>query len=247
MKYDLFERLNTGGARLSAQEIRNCVFRAVAPDFMDYVDELASYPVFSRSLRLSDTKMKSKYDRGLVLRFFSFKNNMDEFRHDVEPFITDYVHQVVRGDKPFDLESEASAFKTTMSLIGSALGADAWRHRRNGQSMGSFSVYVFEALSIGACKDLKAVQELDENERRRLFNLVKEDRQFNEATGPGGNTKPKLLERIGAAERVMSSGEAIPLDGASLPLPVDEDEENGLEEFSDDSDTEDYDLEDDAT
>ncbi len=112
MKYDLFERLNTGGARLTDQEIRNCIFRAEAPELVLFFDDLAKYEPLQRFLGLSENQQKSLYDRGLVLRFFALKNDLDEFKHDVEPFITEYVHKVVDKEVSFDLDREADLFRT---------------------------------------------------------------------------------------------------------------------------------------
>lgn len=36
MRYELFNRLNTGGSPLTAQEIRNCIYRDISPDFNNF-------------------------------------------------------------------------------------------------------------------------------------------------------------------------------------------------------------------
>ena len=41
MRYELFSRLNTGGSPLTEQEIRNCIFRGISPDFTILVKKLA--------------------------------------------------------------------------------------------------------------------------------------------------------------------------------------------------------------
>ena len=52
MKYDVFERLNTGGSELTPQEVRNCIFRATNPEFVEWVDELARFGPFQFAYRI---------------------------------------------------------------------------------------------------------------------------------------------------------------------------------------------------
>ena len=203
MKYDLFERLNTGGTRLTDQEIRNCVFRAEAPELMTYFDGLAGFEPFQAFLGLSENKQKSLYDRGLVLRFFALKNGLAEFKHDVEQFVTEFVHKVVDGGTAFDKETEADVFQRTVRAIADALGGDSWLNLRDGKAQGTFSVYVFEALTVAVARNLAAFEALDKDERSRRLNAVKADEEFRAAGGPGGNTKPRLLARLAAAERFV--------------------------------------------
>lgn len=40
MRYELFNRLNTGGTPLTNQEIRNCIFRDISPKFNDFLKDL---------------------------------------------------------------------------------------------------------------------------------------------------------------------------------------------------------------
>ena len=203
MKYDLFERLNTGGAQLTDQEIRNCIFRAEAPELMVYFDQLAQYEPFQKALGLSALQQKSLYDRGLVLRFFALKNNLDDFRHDVEPFITEYVHKVVDSKVQFDKESEKTVFEKTTELIWAALEQDSYRHIRDGRPQGAFSVYVFEALSIGVARNLKYIEGVSSLVLKERLNTVKEDKEFLASTGPGGNTKARLLQRLKISEEII--------------------------------------------
>lgn len=206
MKYDLFERLNTGGAQLTEQEIRNCIFRAEAPELMDYFDRLAQEQVFQAHLGLSENQQKSLYDRGLVLRFFALKNDIEEFRHDVEPFVTEYVHKVVNRKLAFDRSVEQSVFIQTMRLITDALGGGAWRHMSSdGEAKGAFSVYVFEALALAVARNLEFVSQLPLEQLRERCGFVKTDSEFKEACGAGRNTRPHLLKRLSAAERIIVS------------------------------------------
>ena len=207
MKYDVFERLNTGGSRLEPQEIRNAVFRATDPAFMAYCDELASYAPFKDSLQLSEYQKQSMYDRGLVLRFFTLKNNADNFDHDVEPFITSYIKKVIRGEVAFDKGAERTVFEQTFSSINDALGEDSWRHNRDGAPRGAFSVYVFDALSIGVARNLTIVASLTREQLADRCRLVKDSADFKDSVGPGGNTQAKMRARLETATRIVEHGQ----------------------------------------
>lgn len=204
MKYDLFERLNTGGTQLTDQEIRNCIFRDQANELMEFFDRLALFEPFQQYLSISDNQAAALYDRGLVLRFFALKNNLAEFRHDVEPFVTDYVHKVADQKVVFDRHAESEIFTKTMKVIADALGENAWRHTAvGGTRRNAFSVYVFEALSIAVARHIDMFAALPLAQQQQRLEGVKSDEEFRAATGSGKNTRVFLNQRIEVAERVI--------------------------------------------
>jgi hypothetical protein len=196
MKYEVFERLNTGGSVLTEQEVRNCIFRATNPEFVDWIDSLAEFPPFRDGLCLSELQQNTMYDRGLVLRYLAMKNSYKEFDHDVEPFVTDYVRQVLEKEKAFETAREEEIFKETFKHVDLALGEDAWRHCRDGQHKGGFSVYVFESVSVGVAINLNSVQKLSKQQLQERIVTFKQDAEFTDNTGAGANTKTKLHNRI---------------------------------------------------
>src|SRR5262249_30367797 len=166
MKYEVFERLNTGGSELTPQEVRNCIFRATNPDFIEWIEDLAKFPPFSENLLLSDLQENTMFDRGLILRYFTIKNAFKEFEHDVEPFITDFIREVLEEERSFDRQKEDVLFRDTFQLIANAMGEDAWRHFRDGKHKGSLSVYVFETVSTGVALNIDKIRSLKANQLR---------------------------------------------------------------------------------
>ena len=81
VRFDLFQRLNTGGIKLTDQEIRNCIFKG---NFNDLIKRLA------KDERLHNlTKKPTSADNNgtyeeLVLRFFAYLYNRDLFVHNVK-------------------------------------------------------------------------------------------------------------------------------------------------------------------
>ncbi len=199
MKYEVFERLNTGGSALTEQEVRNCIFRATNPKFVDWIDTLAKFGPFQANLGLSELQQNTMYDRGLVLRYLAMKNAYTEFDHDVEPFITDFVRQILESERKFDKSREEATFKEAFKHIDLAMGEDAWRHHRSGRHRGGFSVYVFESVSIGIAANLERIAALSKQQLKKRIVTFKQDKAFASNTGAGANTKTKLQNRIGFA------------------------------------------------
>ena len=196
MKYEVFERLNTGGSELTPQEVRNCIFRATDPEFMDWLDRLAAYPPFNDNLLLSEFQAGTMFDRGLVLRYLTMKNAYKEFEHDVEPFITDCVREVLDGERTFDREREEQLFKETFDLTANALGEDAWRHYRDGRHKGPLSVYVFETVATGVASNIDRLKGNTPDVLRDRIVEFKQAQQFSANTGAGANIKSRLLGRM---------------------------------------------------
>ncbi len=207
MKYEVFERLNTGGAVLSAQEVRNCIFRATDPAFMDWVDDLARYPSFASTLGLSEFQAQSMFDRGLVLRYFTMKNKFESFEHDVEPFITEYIRDVIEGNVKFDRSVEDALFKETFDIIARDMGEDAWRHFRDGKHRGPFSVYVFDVLSVSVARNVEYAKELSPDEFAKRCVAIKQHPDFVNNTGGGANIKSRTLARFAIGLKLMGGND----------------------------------------
>lgn len=54
MRYELFNRLNTGGVKLSEQEIRNCIFRGYGNRFNAFIVELSKKKEFEDNISKKD-------------------------------------------------------------------------------------------------------------------------------------------------------------------------------------------------
>lgn len=196
MKFEVFERLNTGGSSLEPQEVRNCIFRATNPEFVEWVEKLATFPPFKKNLGMSELQANTMFDRGLILRYLTLRKAYKEFEHDVEPFITDYVRQVLENERDFDREEEETAFKQTYKIVSDALGEDSWRHYRDGRHKGPLSVYVFETVSVGISLNLPITSALSSNELKKRIIDFKQHQEFVKNTGAGANIKSRLLGRM---------------------------------------------------
>lgn len=88
VRFDLFQRLNTGGISLTDQEIRNCVYKG---DFNNLIKRLSK----DERLHTLVKKPKSASADGtyeeLVLRFFAYLFNRNLFVHNVKDFLNSFM------------------------------------------------------------------------------------------------------------------------------------------------------------
>ena len=73
-KYELFQRLNTGGSIATDQEVRNCILIMVNRPFYQWTDSLNSDPNFQACLPLSERQLNEQFDMELVARFLTLRS-----------------------------------------------------------------------------------------------------------------------------------------------------------------------------
>jgi Protein of unknown function DUF262 len=150
-KYELFQRLNTGGSNLTPQEVRNCIMVMVNPAFHVKLHELSKYQPFQETTALSQNNLDEQYDIELALRFLVFSTiNMDAYDRsaDVGTYITDQMITMAQ-DTNFDWPAIEKRFRSTFDHIATTLASNAFRRFTNGQFMGGFLLSPFEVIAYG--------------------------------------------------------------------------------------------------
>lgn len=143
VRYDLFERLNTGGIELTDQEIRECVFRG---PFVDFLVELTEYPSFRDVIILPESRWKDGTPQEFVLRFFAFHEHYNQFQH----FVNDFLKKFITSEYQEPRTKERRAlFRKTFDFLAEAFPQGIKTRR------GQTPVNLFEALSVGAALALQ--------------------------------------------------------------------------------------------
>lgn len=115
VRFDLFERLNTGGVSLTDQEIRNCVYRG---QFNEDLKECSVNQNFRAVVKLKPVDEKNGMMEELALRFFAYMNNYIEFDHSVKGFLNDYMKKRVNSKLS---AVEKQIFENTFAFIAAEL------------------------------------------------------------------------------------------------------------------------------
>lgn len=202
-RYYMFKRLNTGGETLSEQEVRNCTIRLLGEEFNNFIVELRGNEAFRECIEpLSEESRRRMGDIELVLRFFAFKNNFEEFRHDVADFMTNFMERVSDSSHErhivFDYSHEKKLFEKTFTLLKMTLGPNTCKRWFGDRYGGQFLMHHFEAISLGIAKVL---DEIDLNNSAQIeqikvaLDAVKKDEEFKQLTTGGGQNSPGPYRR----------------------------------------------------
>lgn len=150
VRYDLFERLNTGGVALSPQEIRDCVFRG---EFAEKLEELARTDNFKTVVKLTQLQQKDGTAEECVLRFFAFLDRYKSFDHSVSKFLNDYMAE---ASKSFDYRKKEKIFNATFAELARTFPKGLSRTGRSGTT----PLNLYEGISVGAALALQKADHL---------------------------------------------------------------------------------------
>ena len=109
VKYELFQRLNSGGAHLSEQELRNCVVISISKPAFDNIRSMASDERFLRLARVGEEREKRQFLIELVVRFLVLRNYPYETGPDVHEYLDKGIIQI-SGTNAFDWDHEKEIF-----------------------------------------------------------------------------------------------------------------------------------------
>ena len=132
LKQIVFERLNSGGEKLTPQETRNALhngkFNQVCIKLAqnDYFRKMWKLPLESEGEEklLKSEPYRKMEDVELVLRFFAYRH-IANLKSPVDKFLDEYLKQA-NGYSDETIKSLENLFKETINLIYSILGASAF-------------------------------------------------------------------------------------------------------------------------
>lgn len=202
-KYELFQRLNTGGQNLSEQEIRNCVGVMLNPVFQGWLVDLADSLDFRQTISQTDAAIERQAQVELVLRFFAFRNVVYKSGLDVHEYLDDALVKMATNAE-FSSATEAAIFAKTFRLLNAALGDSAFKRWNGADFSGKFLMSVFEVVALGVSKNIDAIDALGEAVSRELVRarciLLWQDATFMKNSGAGVRGTSRLANLLPLAE-----------------------------------------------
>lgn len=204
-KFELFQRLNTGGAALTDQEVRNSIAVSINRQFYDWLISQSQTPSFVATTRQTDTAIESQEGVELALRFFAFRNVPYIQGLDVHEYLDDALLQLSQSED-FDMTAEGGVFQRTFDLLNEALGSQAFQ-RWDGQAFkGKFLMSVYEVIATGVSRNIDAIEALGDESHQFVIERSKSlwsNEQFTRNSGAGVRGTTRLSKLLPIAADLM--------------------------------------------
>ncbi|MCI1189509.1 DUF262 domain-containing protein [Hymenobacter sp. DH14] len=206
-KYELFQRLNTGGSSLSPQEVRNSIAVMMDIEFYDWLRTLANNEHFKACTSLTDRAVDEQYDMDLVLRFVLFRTiEPDELKKvgDVNDFLTNKMIELLEKGS-IDKKKEKDAFDNTFKLLHSRVGDECLRKYDNSKHKftGGFLLSAFEAVALGVGYNFVAVDKSD-TDLVAIISEIWSNRVFVANSGSGVRASSRIPSIIPLGRNMFS-------------------------------------------
>ena len=179
--YHLFERLNTTGTPLNAQEIRNAIYHG---RFSELLQDLSSDTEWRILYKKED---KRALQQQLILRFFALNDNLQAYKGNMVEFLNDFMikNQNLNLDKK---EEMRYVFLKTIHILKDCLGDEVF-FRQN-----KFNTALFESLMITVSNEL--TRDLDCDLLRRFYESLIHNEDFWSLSRSSTTSRKNLMARL---------------------------------------------------
>lgn len=213
----VFERLNTGGQKLNAQELRNCIYSS---EFAKLLVELAGYETFNDLLEMpryedhiargqisqdlaENSFFKRMIDCELVLRFFTFRKKTN---------IKGSVKSMLDKCMVANLETEESAlivmadeFRSRIDLACALFGSSAFKLKDLDKGQAKVSQPFYDAIVIACDRQFANRSELLKKKKKLKadLTLAVNDSEVYELIVGRANTADSIKKRLDYVEQLF--------------------------------------------
>ena len=200
IKFDIFERLNSGSVQLNSQELRNCLYRG---SYNDLTRDLSHDRDWQQLIGMEGTNKRMK-DREMILRFFALYHSLPSYSPPMREFLnTDArTHQHAT---PKLIEEMRRLFKKSVQLSLTVFGKLAFRRFAPGNDKSpdakwenkSLNMALFDVIMVGFTSyEMRDIVPKADAIRNALFDLIATNQAFYDNIVIGTSERMRLQTRF---------------------------------------------------
>jgi hypothetical protein len=189
--YHIFQRLNSGGRRLVAQEMRVALYHGPLMDRIRHLNEYSSWRLIYGQ---PNSRLK---DQELILRFFALYSEQEHYNRPMEEFLNKFAGRKRRSDELY-LDGLSGLFRGCCDIFWEALGRDAFRPTR------ALNAAVFDSCMVGLARRIKDGRPVEPNNVREIYKALLNDTQYFQAISRSTADEAFVVRRLTRAQEAFS-------------------------------------------
>lgn len=203
-KFELFQRLNTGGSKLSEQEVRNSVLVMINSQFYDWLVRLTDIESFRQTVQLTGSQRHQQQHVEMALRFIAYRRHPYERGLDVNEYLDDAARRLAHLSAA-DMDDERDLFQWVFQTLRDAVGDDVFKRWDGARHSGKFLISAFDAIAYGVAVNREAIVAMEATARRAWLSeqvhaiWTTPTYQNNSGMGVRGTTRLTHLLPFGSA------------------------------------------------
>jgi uncharacterized protein with ParB-like and HNH nuclease domain len=193
IKFDVFERLNTGSVRLNPQELRHGIYNGPLMDLLEKLSKDKDWQTLSGTKQ--DRRMKGDE---LILRFLSLSDNWRSYSKPLSSFLNVYSenHRIVSSEVQAELKN---TFTHTFNNCQKIFGIYTFRTFNKDFKQLKFNAALFDAQMVSVFEIAPDEQRIAAIDKERMLHNLRElifDDDFSKYISSGTTDRKSVQERI---------------------------------------------------
>lgn len=198
IKFEIFERLNTGSIKLNEDEIRNTVYRGA---YIELLAELENNAIFNELLQNENAKKRMLY-RSMILRFFALS---EKSYLNYKPSMKQFCNKELRDNQNLGKEKQREykeRFNHCIDLVKIVFGRNAFKRYQlgkdgNGSYGKNINMSLFDVQMCGfVCYSKNEILSNADNIREAMLDLMANNEDFKDSIEKSTSDKKVLQSRF---------------------------------------------------
>jgi len=209
LRFEIFERLNSGGEPLTEQEIRNATLRG---SFNTMLNGLANSPAFLNAMAVKKPDDRLRHHE-LILRFFAVRAAVPDYKPPLKMILSEFMRTHRSDDEPA-IKAFEKLFADTQRKVKLIFGKDLFKRYRTKEGVVGFetsiskAVFELQMISISFLQEA-AVQTQADAIAASFKSLSLESEAFAESLSRATDHRKRFYQRLG-----LWNAELVKLDNA---------------------------------
>ncbi len=190
--YHIFDRLNSEGRGLTAQEIRTAVDHG---HFIDLIKDLNEYENWRNIYGKKNSRLK---DQELILRFLAFNFSSAIYEKPMKEFLNKFSGKHRYANEQFLAEAR-KVFINTIDAVWKSIGAKAFR------PVSGINAAVFDSVMIGLARRINQKAIDDFSKVKQAYDELLGDKEYEKLISQSTSDASNVLSRFKKATEKFST------------------------------------------